>query len=130
MKGSEKKISVPILSLSIYNYILNYLLHVWSWGKERWVRASWFMAHHMQLTHPTLEAGTTALTGSASFTNEKCHEETQGEAKHGGNKTNISGHEWANCCIYTEFWEVQRCLYLNKRSIFFSAIFSETDFRI
>lgn len=41
-----EKISVPIISLSIYNYILNYLLHIWSWGKERWVCASWFMAHH------------------------------------------------------------------------------------
>lgn len=47
----------------------------------------------MQLTHPALEAVTTAPTGLARFINEKCHEEMRkGKAKHDGNKTNISGY--------------------------------------
>lgn len=47
----------------------------------------------MQLTHPALEAVTTAPTSLASFINEKRHEEMRkSQAKHGGNKTNISGY--------------------------------------
>lgn len=85
----------------------------------------------MQLTHPALEAASTAPTGSASFTDEERREEMRkGKATQVGTNLTFQAKTEQMATVIQSL-EVQRpCLYLNKRVIFSSATVSETDFRI
>lgn len=113
----------------MYNYILNCCTSDLEGRQDESVPPDLWLV--MQLTHPALEAASTAPTGSASFTNEERREETRkGKATQVGTNLTFRANIEQRATVIQSL-EVQRpCLHLNKRVIFFSATFSGTDFRI
>lgn len=91
-----------------------------------------FMAHHA--TYSFCPGGTTtARTGLASFTNERCQEEMRkAKARRGGNTTNISSYNGAKCDTDTELHaEIQALpLFECKGRFSLAPPSSDMDFRI